>query len=125
MKSKDAPQSLNQRTKVYVLRIIKLYNALPRASDAQIIGRQLLRSGTSVGANYREGSRARSNAEMKAKFGLCLHELEESAYWMELLVEAGIVSETALERLIDETNQLLAIFTTAIKRISADERLRK
>lgn len=122
MKSKDAPQPLNQRTKVYALRIIKVYNALPRASDAQIIGRQLLRSGTSVGANYREGSRARSNAEMKAKFGLCLQELEESAYWMELLVEAGIVSETALERLIDETNQLLAIFPIAIKRISADER---
>ena len=122
MKGKDAPQPLNQRTKAYALRIIKLYNALPRAPVAQVIGKQLLRSGTSVGANYREGSRARSNAEMKAKFGLCLQELEESVYWMELLIEAGIVSETTLAQLLDETNQLLAIFTTAIKRISSGER---
>ena len=111
-------QSLRQRTKSYALRIIKLYGHLPPKPDAQILGKQLLRSGTSVGANYREGTRARSSAEMIAKFGICVQELEESAYWMELLIESGMVAETALIPLLDETNQLIAIFIASIKRIS-------
>jgi len=111
-------QPLRQRTKVYALRIIRLYGALPRMTEAQILGKQLLRSGTSVGANYREGNRARSTAEMIAKFGICLQELEETAYWIELLVESSTVSEIALGSLLDETNQLIAIFTASIKRLS-------
>lgn len=97
-------QSLRQRTKAYALRIIKVYRSLPRTTDAQVLGKQLLRSGTSVGANYREGHRARSDAEMLAKFGTCIQELGESAYWMELLVEAAIVKASALAPLLDETN---------------------
>ncbi len=112
-------QPLKLRTKAYALRIIKLYSSLPHSAEAQVIGKQLLRSGTAVGANYREGTRARSSAEMLAKFGICIQELEESAYWMELLVDAGIVAEPMLASLLDETSQLIAIFTTSIKSISS------
>ena len=111
-------QPMRQRTKTYALRMIRLYNALPSKPDAQVLGKQLLRSGTSVGANYREGARGRSRAEMIATFGICVQELEESAYWMELLIESGIVADDALASLLDETNQLIAIFTASIKRIS-------
>jgi four helix bundle protein len=89
-------QSLGQRTKTYALHIIKLYGALPRSMEAQVIGKQLLRAGTSVGANYREAARARSDSELLAKFGICTQELEESAYWMELLNEANIVAPSAI-----------------------------
>jgi four helix bundle protein len=112
------PQPLAERTKAYALRVIRLYSALPKTPVAQVIGRQLLRSGTSVGANYREGRRARSGAEMVAKFGVCLQELEESAYWIELLIDAGIVSGSQLDSLLDETTQLNAIVTTSTKKLS-------
>jgi four helix bundle protein len=115
-------QSLRGRTKAYALRIINVYRSLPRTTDAQVIGKQLLRSGTSVGANYREGHRARSDAELLAKFGTCIQELDESAYWMELLIEAEIVTSSALSALLDETNQLIAIFTASVKRIAANKR---
>jgi four helix bundle protein len=111
---------LRERTKAYALRIIKVYRALPQSTDAQVIGKQLLRSGISVGANYREGHRARSNAEMIAKFGTCIQELDESAYWMELLAESEIVKASALSSLLDETDQLIAIFTSSVKRIAGD-----
>ncbi len=113
----EASQSLKQRTKTYALNIIKLYGALPRTTVAQVVGKQLLRSGTSVGANYREGHRARSDAEMLAKFGICVQELEESIYWMALLADAGIIPQTALTSLLDETNQLIAIFVANIKQV--------
>ena len=115
-------QPLRTRTKSFALRIIKLYRSLPRTTDAQVIGKQLLRSGTSVGANYREGHRARSDAEMLAKFGICLQELDESSYWMELLIESELVKPSALTPLIDETDQLIAIFTASVKRIATGER---
>ena len=120
--SSSRAQPLRQRTKAYALRVIRLYSALPRTTEAQVLGQQLLRSGTSVGANYREGNRARSTAEMAAKFGICLQELEETAYWMELLIESGIVSETSLGSLLGETSQLIAIFTSSIKRLSEKKR---
>src|SRR6185312_3745654 len=81
---------LRRRTKTFSLRIIRLYSALPTRVEAQVLGKQLLRSGTSVGANYREACRARSAAEFVSKMGIGLQELEESAYWLELLVESEI-----------------------------------
>lgn len=108
---------LRERTKLYVKRIIDLYRTLPHTADAQVIGKQLLRSGTSVGANYREGFRARSNAEMIAKFGICVQELDESAYWLELLAETSILPAQRLVPLQEETNQLIAMFTSSINRI--------
>lgn len=78
-------------------------------------GKQLLRSGTSVGANYREACRARSDAEFIAILGICLKELEETVYWLELLGESDIVRQSILSPLLDETDQLLAIFTSIVK----------
>ena len=81
---------LRDRTKRFALQIIKMFTALPKTAEAQVIGKQVLRSGTSVGANYREAYRSRSKAEFTAKIGECLKELEETSYWLELLVDSGI-----------------------------------
>jgi four helix bundle protein len=82
---------LRERTKDYALRVIRLFGRLPKDQVSQVIGKQVLRSGTSVGANYREATRARSNAEFVAKLGDSLKELDESLYWLELLTESGTV----------------------------------
>src|SRR5437762_6969537 len=87
----DERDDLRKRTKRFALRVIKSYETLPRSGFAQVLGHQLLRSGTSVGANFREAHRSRSNAEFVSKLGDCLKELEESAYWLELLVDANVV----------------------------------
>jgi four helix bundle protein len=115
----SAPVDLRQRTKSYALRIIRLYAALPKSIEAQVIGKQLLRSGTSVGAHYREAVRARSTAEYISKIGGGLQELEESLYWLELLTEANLVISQRLNGLIQETDELLAIFVTLTNRAKA------
>ena len=113
-------RDLRERTKAFALRIIKLFVALPKRAEAQVLGKQALRSGTSVGANYREAWRARSRAEFVSKIGDCLKELDESAYWLELLVESEIIAPTHLADLQDECNQLLAIFTSISKKTKAN-----
>ncbi len=113
-KMKDG-KDLKFRTKSFALRIIKMYSKLPKTNEAQVIGKQVLRSGTSVGANYREANRSRSDAEFVAKIGDCLKELDETEYWLELLVESTIVSLEKMSGLLDETNQLIAVFTTISK----------
>src|SRR5882724_4637226 len=105
MKS-DNRQDLRKRTREFALRIIKLYVALPKTTEAQVIGKQLLRSGTSVGAHFREATRGRSAAEFVSKVDGGLMELEESAYWMELLVEAEIVEASRLADLLREADEL-------------------
>ena len=111
-------EDLRQRTKQFSLRIIKLFSALPTsATTAQVIGKQVLRSGTSVGANYREAFRARSDQEFVAKLGDCLKELDETSYWLELLTESEILPAAKLNGLVTETNELLAIFTTISKAV--------
>ena len=112
---KNAEIDLKERTRAFALRVIKLYPALPSSSVAQVLGKQLLRSGTSVGANYREAHRTRPKAEFLAKMGGCLKELGESAYWLDLIVSAGVIPEARVAPLIDEANQLTAIFVTIIK----------
>jgi len=107
---------LRARTKDFALRIIRMFSALPKTTEAQLLGKQLLRSGTSIGANYREAYRGRSKAEFIAKCGDSLHEIEETAYWLELLVEAGIVSAKKLQPLQQECDELTAIFVTILKR---------
>jgi len=87
-----------------------------------VIGKQVLRSGTSVGANFREAYRARSNAEFVCKVGDCLKELDETCYWLELLVETEIVAAERLGALLEECNQLLAIFTTIVKKVKSHAR---
>ena len=109
------PFELRERTKLFGLRIVKMFVALPKSEEARVLGKQVLRSGTSVGANYREAHRARSKPEFISKVGDCLKESDETAYWLELLTESGIVKPTKLASLQDETNQLLAILTTISK----------
>ena len=112
----QAYEDLAQRTKRYALQIIRLCAGLPTTMEAQVLGKQLLRSGTSVGANYREASRARSDSEFLAKLGVSLQEIEESAYWLELLGESEIVAAAKIAETYDETRQLNAILTTIIKK---------
>ena len=113
----EEPQDLKPRTKAFALRVIRMYSKLPRNDVvAQVLGKQVLRSGTSVGANYREASRGRTKAEFVSKIGDCLKEIEETEYWLELLTDSGCVSAPKMVDLLDETRQLIAIFTTIDKR---------
>ena len=111
MEQKD----LKQRTKEFALRIIRLVEALPKGRTADVIGRQLLRSGTSVGANYRAACRAKSSADFISKMGTVEEETDESLFWMELLIEAGIVESGKLESLMKEADEILAITVSSIK----------
>ena len=113
------PPELRGRTKQFALRIIRMFTALPRTEVARVLGKQALRSGTSVGANYREAYRARSGPEFVSKLGESLKELEETAYWLELLVDSGTVTARKMAALLQETNELLAIFTTISKKTKA------
>jgi four helix bundle protein len=109
-------KDLKERTKKLALQIIKLVASLPRTREADLIGRQLLKAGTSVGANYREANRARSKAEFRAKIGIVEQEADESLYWLELLKESGIAKGKFLEELLIEADELVAIFTTIGKK---------
>jgi len=109
-------RDLRDRTKSFALRVVRMFSGLPKTTEAQILGKQVLRSGTSVGANYREAFRGRSKAEFIAKCGDSLRELEETAYWLELLVDANIVSPDKLLRVCQECDELTAIFVTILKR---------
>lgn len=105
------------RTKVYASAIIRAYCALPRRTECQVLGKQLLRSGTSVAANYREASRARSNAEFVSKIDLCCQEADESLLWIELLMEDCGVKTDAIKWLSKESNELIAIFVTMSRNV--------
>jgi four helix bundle protein len=112
----NAEKDLAARTTNFARRIIRLYVALPKETVAQVLGKQALRSGTSIGANYREASRSRSKAEFVSKIGDCLKEADETAYWLELLADEGIISQKRLEPLLKETHELIAIPVTISKR---------
>jgi four helix bundle protein len=113
----EAPQDPRTRTSDFAVGIIRLYASLPKTAEAQVIGKQVLRSGTSVGAHYREGYRAKSDADIVNKFETALQELDETDYWLDLLVKVEISSAQKLESLIKETNELIAIFTTIVTKI--------
>src|ERR1700679_2833361 len=104
-----------QRTKTFVLRVIKVVQALPREAVGGILGRQLLRSGTSVGANYRAACRAKSAADFVHKLKIVEEECDESMFWMELLVEAKLVPEAKLGALMTEANELTAIVVASLR----------
>jgi four helix bundle protein len=106
---------LKARTKRYALRIIKLYPNLPNKSEAQILGKQILRSGTSVGAPYREACRAISPSDFVSKMEGSLQELDETGYWLELLVESKIMPAESIADLQKETDEPTAIFVTSVK----------
>jgi four helix bundle protein len=106
-------EGLRNRTKQFALRIVKLFQHLPRSAEAQVLGKQLLRSGTSVGANYRAAGRARSRAEFVSKIGIVVEEIDETTFWLECLVDSDIVKRALLADLMQEANELLAIFAAS------------
>jgi len=116
----NAEKDLAVRTKNLARRIIRLYIALPKETLARVLGKQVLRAGTSVGANYREANRARSKAEFISKVGDCLKEADENVYWLELLMEENVVAKRRLSALLEEANELVAIFVTISKRARGD-----
>ena len=112
-------QELSERTKRFALRIIRLFVALPKPDVVRVLGKQLLRSGTSIGANYREACRARSDSELVAKLGIVEQELDETMYWLDLLAEADVVSAARLVDMRQESEELMKIVVTSIKTIKA------
>ncbi|MGD0349947.1 MAG: four helix bundle protein [Verrucomicrobiota bacterium] len=115
------PTELKARTKTFALRIIKLTRAIPKNDDAgRVIAKQIVRSGTSVAANYRASCRARSPAEFIAKIGTVEEEADETALWLELLVEAGIMPVRKLSPLLQEANELTAIMVASRKTASGN-----
>ncbi|MBD0307605.1 MAG: four helix bundle protein [Microcoleus sp. T1-bin1] len=112
-------QEFKQRTKALGLRVIKLVNSLPKNTVSEVIGKQLIRSGTSVGANYRGACRARSTADLIAKLRIVEEEADECLYWMELIVEAKLVDVANLRGIMSETNEILAMTVASIKTLVA------
>jgi four helix bundle protein len=111
------PEDLRARTKAFALRTVKLYRSLPRTADAQVMGKQLLRCGTSVAANYRASCRARSRAEFAARIGVVAEEADETGFWLEMLAEADVVRAALLKDLLQESKELTAIFTATLKTV--------
>jgi four helix bundle protein len=111
----NGKRDLSDRTKRFALSVIRTFPMLPKTTEAQVLGKQLLRSGTSVGANYREAYRARSKAEFISKCGDSLRELEETAYRLELLVDGKIAPKNKLSAVWQECDELIAIFVTILK----------
>ena len=110
-------EELKHRTKQFALRIMKLIGALPGTVVGRVVGGQLVRAGTSVGANYRAAGRARSSAEFAAKLGVVEEEADESGYWMELIVEGGLMSKTKVKSLLAEASEIVAIMAASIKTV--------
>jgi four helix bundle protein len=106
---------MKKRTRAFALRIVRLVEALPKNKTAEVIGKQLLRCGTSVGANYRASCRARSQADFIAKMGIVEEEADESIYWIELLVESGLVKTERVSGLLEEADQIVAIVVSSIR----------
>jgi four helix bundle protein len=118
-------KNLRERTKQFALRIIRLYLATPERGATRILGNQILKSGTSVGAHYREAQRAKSNADFISKIEGALQELDETSYWLELLGDSELVASSRLDSLRQETDELLAILVTIVKRVKSKEKLKK
>jgi four helix bundle protein len=111
----EKKKDLKDRTKDFALRIIRMYSSLPESDAAKALGTKVLRSGTAVGATYREASRGRSKGEFVARMGDCLRELDETAYWFELLIGGNILPKNKLSDLVQESRELTAIFVSIIK----------
>ncbi len=118
-------RDLRERTKQFALRIIKLYAALPTRGVGQVLGTKILKAGTSVGAHYREAQRAKSDADFISKIEGGLQELDETAYWLELLAEGKVLPAKRLTGLQLEANELISIFVTIVKRVKARGRGRR
>lgn len=111
--------AMKTRTKLFAVRVVKLCRAIPKSEEGRVIGRQILRSGTSVGANYRAVCRARSHREFASKMNVVVEEADETAFWIELLIECEIMQASKLSPLLAETNELLAIFGASLRTVRA------
>jgi four helix bundle protein len=110
---RSRPEELRDRTKAFALRVIRLFRSLPYKTDTQVLGKQLLRCGTSVAANYRAVCRARSKAEFVARLGIVAEEADEAVLWLELLIESGILKSEMTEEILKEARELAAILTAS------------
>ena len=108
-------EELQERTRRFALRIIKLFRSLPKTDEARILGKQVLRSGTSIGANYRAACRARSRAEFVAKLGIVLEEADETTFWLEVMRDSRIFPEEKLKDIVREAQELVAIFVASVR----------
>jgi four helix bundle protein len=115
-------REFKQRTKDIALRVIRAVEALPGSKTADVIGRQVLRSATSVGANYRASCRAKSTADMIAKLAIVEEEGDETLYWLELLAEGGLVSEARLRKLIADIDEIVAMVVASIRTLRRRKR---
>jgi four helix bundle protein len=113
---------LRRRTKIFALRIIKLVESLPSGRVSDVVGRQLVKCGTSVGANYRAACRAKSRADFIAKMGIVEEEPDESIFWMEVLIESGLMRKELVVDLMEEANQLVSIFVSSINTARRNKR---
>lgn len=113
----EAKNDLRERTTEFALRIVRMYTQLPKTTEAQTLGKQVLRSGTSVGAQFRESQRAKSDVDFINKLEGCLQEADETAYWLELLVKAEIVPAQRLEALRKEIDEIIAILITIVTKV--------
>jgi four helix bundle protein len=114
------PDEMKQRTRDLGLRVVKLVESLPKTRTADVIGRQLLRCGTSVGANYRSACRAKSRADFAAKMGIVEEEADEICYWIEMLIDCELVKAVRVEPLLRETNEIISIVVSSIKTARAN-----
>jgi len=114
-------KDLKSRTKKFALRVIKLVNALPKYSTGRIIGNQLIRCGTSVGANYRAACRGRSKAEFISKLGIVIEEADESIFWLEIIIESGLMRKELVEPLLKESDEITAIMVASRKSASKNK----
>lgn len=114
-------QEFKNRTKGLALRVIRLVGSLPKNQVSEIIGKQLLRSATSVGANYRAACRGKSAADVLNKLAIVEEEADETMYWIELLIESEIISEVKLSGLMSETNEIVAMTVASIKTLRANQ----
>ena len=117
MENRELAKNLEGRTKKFAVEIIRLCWRLPNSPEGRAVRNQLTRSGTSIGANYREANRARSRADFRSKIGICASEASETGYWLEVVAEIGWVSEGVLKGIKEECDELLAIFSSIGKNV--------
>jgi four helix bundle protein len=115
------PEELKSRTRQFAVRTVRLFRALPKTQEARHIGNQVLRSATSVAANYRAVCRSRTKAEFIAKMGIVVEETDETVFWLEFLIDTGVVQKDRLDGLLTEANELLAIFAASQRTAKASQ----
>ncbi len=118
MTNKEFAEKLEKRTREFAVQIIKLSSRLPKTSEGQVVRTQLTKSGTSIGANYREANRARSTADFRSKMRICEGECSETQYWQKVIVEAELLDWKQVKPIYDECSELLAVFTSALDSLS-------